>query len=200
MKSWAEINQEHARNASRILLGYEDAKQRLRNTTELAQELPYTLSDGERRRLLEEEKRQQARAAYESTKKAYAAEVERHHDAIAQRRAYLQERLFKIEDASAIQAAARASDEELETLMDRALFAGHDQLARALAMEASQRGAGDLMARFFDEVDGEARGLYGEWTELPSKEALDRQVENIDRIVQPPDYGRLIPYASATTT
>ena len=30
-------------------------------------------------------------------------------------------------------------------------------------------------------------------------EALERQVENIERVVAPPEYDRLMPYASATT-
>jgi hypothetical protein len=64
---------------------------------------------------------------------------------------------------------------------------------------AQRRGLGDLMHRYFDEVDPEAGTLYQEWAELPGEEVLQRQRENVERVVQPPDYDRLMPYAQATT-
>src|SRR5215211_6195369 len=39
--------------------------------------------------------------------------------------------------------------------------------------DAERRVTGDLMARYFDEIDPEARALYAEFSELRTEEALD---------------------------
>ena len=200
MKSLAEINQEHARNATEIMLDYEDAKRQITEDMSLPDGAYLErLSPDQRRAALGEHKAARADEAYQETRKAYTAEVERHHGELAQRRTHLKERLFKVEAADAVARTVFASDEDLATLMDRAVFTDNHELARAVFAEAAQRGAGDLLHRYFNEVDSEARSAYAEWSELPSEEALERQVENITRVVQPPDYERLMPYVSATT-
>ena len=109
----------------------------------------------------------------------------------------LKGQLFGEQNADRIERVALASDEELARLMDRAALAESRELAQAVFMEASERGGGDLMARYFDEVDSEARSLYAEWSEMPTQEALERQVQNIERVVEAPDYERLMPPARA---
>jgi hypothetical protein len=196
MKTTAEIIGEHQRNAGEIMLGYEDAKQEIREGLQL-EEGAYLerLTSEQRFAALREQKIERAQEAYRQTLEAYIAEVERYHDELAQRRTYLKGRLFGEQNADRIERVALASDEELARLMDRAALAESRELAQAVFMEASERGAGDLMARYFDEVDSEARSLYAEWSELPTQERLERQVEEIERVVQPPDYERLMPTA-----
>ncbi len=80
-------------------------------------------------------------------------------------------------------------------MLNIATHAGNQDLARAVFVAAEQRGLGDLMARYFDEVDPEARALYQEWTELPSAEALKRKSEKLPTLVQKPDPDRLMPPA-----
>ena len=53
------------------------------------------------------------------------------------------------------------------------------------------------MGRFFDEVDPEARELYGEWRDVPAPELLERQRDTIERVVQMPDPDSLTPPAYA---
>ena len=50
--------------------------------------------------------------------------------------------------------------------------------------------AADLMARYFDEADPEARGLYEEFREAPPAEVLERQ-RGGDRILPSPEVGTL---------
>ena len=203
MKSLAEINQEHARNATEIMLGYEDAKRQITEDMSLPDGAYLErLSPDQRMAALREHKAERADEAYQETRSAMYAEVERHHGELAQRRTHLKERLFKVEGpegAAALARAVLASEDELKDMFDIAALAGNEDLARAAFVAAERKGLGDLMHRFFDQVDGGARHAYAEWSELPSEETLERQVENIDRVVQPPDYDRLMPYASATT-
>ena len=65
--------------------------------------------------------------------------------------------------------------------------AGSEDLARAVLVAAHRRGTGDIMARYFEHVDPEARELYGEWTDVPAAEVLERQKDSIERVVQMPD-------------
>ena len=58
---------------------------------------------------------------------------------------------------------------------------------------AEQRGLGDLVARYFDEVDPEARDLYNEWLEAPSPQVLERQIEGVETIVHRPSVDELMP-------
>jgi hypothetical protein len=152
--------------------------------------------------LLREQKAGRADDAHRQTLEAYTAEVERYHDEVAQRRTHLKGRLFGVEGpdgAAALSRTVLASEGELSAYLDVALQAGNKDLARAVFVAAERRGSGDLMARYFDEIEPEARALYNEWSELPTEEALERQRENIERVVRPPDYDRLMPYARATT-
>ena len=203
MKSLVEINQEHARNATEIMLGYEDAKREITEDMSLPDGAYLDrLTPEQRMAALREHKAERADEAYQETRKAYAAEVERYHGELAQRRTHLKERLFKVtgpDGAAALSRTVTATEGELAAFLDVAIQADNEDLARAVFVAAERRGAGDVMARYFDAVDGEARSVYAEWVELPSQEVLGRQVENIDRVVQPPDYERLMPYASATT-
>jgi hypothetical protein len=203
MKSVGEINQEHGRNATEILLGYKDA------VREIAEDMHLPggayldqLTPDQRMRVLHERKAERADGAYRQTLEAYTAEVARYHGELAQRRTHLKERLFKVEGpegAADLSRAVLASEDELKDMFDIAALAGNEDLARAAFVAAERKGFGNIVHRYFDEVDGEVRSVYAEWTELPPEETLERQVENITRVVQPPDYDRLMPYANATT-
>lgn len=198
MKTVQEIKQEHSRRASEIALGYQDALAGIRGRMEL-EDHRYNerLRDEERFRILREEKAERADEVYRKTREAYAAEVERYAGEVAQRRHHLKEHLFKVVGSEALARAAVASEAELASMLDIAAQAGSEDLARAVFVAAENRGLGNLTARYFDEVNHEGRSLYAEWSELPSEEQLERQGENIDHVVGPPDYDRLMPPARA---
>jgi hypothetical protein len=80
-----------------------------------------------------------------------------------------------------------------------AAHAGNAELGRAAFVAAEQRGLGDLMARYFDRLDPEARTLYAEWTEIPPAEAVERQRENVGVLLPEPNPAGLMPFARATT-
>ena len=203
-KTVHEIREEHARRACRILSGYQDAKVAARETTEprpgayLAR-----LYAGQRRSLLAEQKAERLDEAHRRAREAYEREVSRYQDEVARRRAELKERLFGVggpEGASALSRAVLADDDELALLMDAAVHAGNRDLARAVLVAADRRGRGDLLGRYFDEMDGEARPLYKEWSELPAEELLERQRESVARVLPPPtDPGTLDAPLRATT-
>ena len=100
-----------------------------------------------------------------------------------------------------ILALATNADDQLGAMMESALFAGHTQLAHAVATVSAQRGRGDLFSRFFDEAEGgaEARSLYAEWTEVNELlgEGIERQRANVEQVFKAPDYERLTPPARA---
>src|SRR5215212_3453929 len=199
MKSTADIIAEHQKNASAILIGYKDALEAIREVREL-EDGRYLdrLTPEQRYALMREQKAQQTDEAYRDALAAYTAEVERYHNELALRRSHLKKRLFGVDGpdgAAALSRTVLASEEELAACLDVAIQAGNEDLARAVFVAAERRGLGDLAARYFDEVNPEARALYNEWSELPAQETLERQVESIERIVEAPDHSQLMPPA-----
>jgi hypothetical protein len=91
-------------------------------------------------------------------------------------------------DAAALALATNTDDDQLGAMMESAPFAGHTQLAHAVATVSAQRGRGDLLSRFFDEAEegAEARSLYAEWTEVNELlgEGIERQRANVEQVVQ----------------
>jgi hypothetical protein len=202
-KTTEELIHDHQARASKLLLGWEDRKSQIRESGDLRESGGYAdrLSDEERRRILLKEKREAAEEGYQRTLEDYRKEVVRYHDELDARLEHVEEQLFSVKDASAIATAARASDEELSTLMDRALLTRNHAFAHAIAVEAHARGMGDLLHRFFEESgDDKARALYAEFSNAPSRESRALQLESIDRIVQPLNQDRLIPYARANSS
>ena len=202
-KTVAEIKQEHGRNAADILTGYQDTTDEVRAEEELAVGAYLDhLTPEQRYAALRQQKVERVDEAHREALEAYTTEVERYHSGLAQRRTHLKKQLFGVggpDGAAALSRTVLASEGELAAYLDVAIQAGNEDLARAVFVAAERKGFGDLMARYFDEVDNEARALYNEWSALPTEEALERQRESIERVVQPPDYDRLMPYATATT-
>lgn len=56
----------------------------------------------------------------------------------------------------------------------------------------------DFLERL-EERAAEARDLYAEWGEIPDAEALERQAENVETIIPPPDPASLTPPARAAS-
>ncbi len=187
-KTIHEIRAEHSAKAGGIMTRYQDEIREIRNTT-TPTEGAYLdrLTDDQRAKLLHEEKQQKAADARASTLREYTREVERYQGELANRTDALRGRLFGVESADALSRAALANEGELSTLLDVASQAGSKDLARAVFVAAHRRGAGDLMARYFDGVDPEARELYAEWSDVPPPELLERQRGTINRVVQAPD-------------
>jgi hypothetical protein len=77
--------------------------------------------------------------------------------------------------------------------------AASEDLASAVFVAAERRGLGDLMHRYFDEVDCKAGVNYQEWSRLPSEDVLKCQRECIERVVHKLDHERLVPPACAIT-
>ena len=80
-----------------------------------------------------------------------------------------------------------ADEGELQAYLDIAVQADNKDLARAVFVAAERRGSGDLMTRYFDEVDPEARELYQEFASVPPAEVLERQRENVQTVLPQPD-------------
>ncbi len=193
-KTIHEILAEHSAKAGTIMTGYQDEIQQIRATKKPAEGAYLDrLSDGQRFQLLREEKARKAAEAHERTIREYTREVDRYHAELAKRTSTLKVRLFGVEDAGALSRAALADETELSTLLDVATQAGNEDLARAVFVAAHRKGAGDLVGRFFDGIDPEARGLYGELTDAPPPEILERQRDSVERVVQMPDPDSLTP-------
>ncbi|MDP9479063.1 MAG: hypothetical protein M3R38_25855 [Actinomycetota bacterium] len=194
MKTIAEIRAEHSAKAGTIMGRYQDEIGEIRSTKTLPEGAYLDrLTDAQRFGLLREQKQQKAADAHERTLREYGAEVERYQAELAERTNALKGRLFGVADAGALSRAALADEGELSTLLEVATQAGNEDLARAVFVAAHHKGAGDLVARYFDGIDPEARGLYGELTDAPSPELLERQRTTVERVVQMPDPDSLTP-------
>ncbi len=194
MKTIAEIRAEHSAKAGTIMTRYQDEIGEIRSTKKLP-EGAYLgrLTDEQRFGLLREQKAQRAADAHAATLREYEREVERYQADLSERTDALKGRLFGVADAGALSRAALADEGELSTLLEVATQAGSEDLARAVFVAAHHKGAGDLVARYFDGIDPEARELYGEFSDAPSPEILERQRTTIDRVVQMPDPDSLTP-------
>lgn len=197
MKTIHEIKAEHSAKAGGIMTRYQDEIREIRDQR-TPPEGAYLdrLTDGQRLLLLREQKEQKAAEAHERTVREYGREVERYQAALSERAGALKSRLFGVGDAGALARAATATDAELRGMLEDASLAGSEDLARAVLVAAHGRGAGDLMARYFDGADPEARELYAEWSDVPPAEILQRQRESVGRVVQMPDPDSLTPPAT----
>jgi hypothetical protein len=189
-KSIPEIQAEHGAKASETLVGYQDALQEIREIREpdeAGAAADYLSPDG-RMRLLTDQKVERAEDLHARTLEEYTTEVERYHEALSERTQSLKERLFGItgpDGAAALSRTVTASEGELEAYLDVAIQAGNRDLARAVFMAAERRGSGDLMARYFDEVDSEARELYAEWWPSGGRARLRRSSNASGRTCPP---------------
>jgi hypothetical protein len=154
------------------------------------------LNDEQRMDLLREQKMQQASEITERAREDYRARVEAYHTALAKRTDELKSLLFEVQDAGALSRAALATDTELGPLLELASTAGNKELGKAAFVASEQRGLGNLMAAYFDKISPESRELYGEWTEIPPDEVLERQIDNIETVRPDPDPDRLMPRAT----
>ncbi len=195
MQNIYEIKAEHSAKAGTIMTRYQDDIREIRNTKTLPEGAYLDhLTDGQRLRILRENKRGRADEAYRSTRYAYAAEVDRYQDELDARATHVKKSLFGMsspESAAILSRAAVASEEELGTMLELAADADNAEVSRAVLLAAERRGFAGLVARALEHAGEEARGLYAEWAEVPPAEVLERQREGVDRIVTPPDYDRL---------
>ena len=88
------------------------------------------------------------------------------------------------ESAALLARLATADNDELSEMLDVAGEAQNRDLGRAVFAAAHRReDPGDLLHRYFREVAPEAQGLYHEFLEAPSPEAVERQGEDIDSMI-----------------
>lgn len=186
-----EIQAEHSAKASEILSGYHTDTDRIKSMRDIA-DGPYTdrLTAEQRSDILREQKMEMAGDVHQSAREAYTAQLQHYHGELAERTAFLKERLFKVagpDGAAALSRTVMASDGELSAFLDIAIQADNKDLARAVFVAAERKGSGDLVARYFDEVDGDARELYQEYAQVPPAQVLERQRENVDTVIPQPD-------------
>jgi hypothetical protein len=197
-KTIPETRAEHGREQAEILTARQDAVDEIAAKGSEGVSHRDKLSYGQVRSIMVEEKTAREEGNRTQTREALDAAHGRYEAALSERIGFLKERLYGIagpDGAAALSRVALASEEELSTMMDIAAQAGNNELAKAAFVAAERKGLGDLMDRFFREVDPEARALYQEWAEIPPAEVLKRQRENLSALVQKPDPDRFIPPA-----
>ncbi len=187
MKTIHEIQAEHSARAGRVMTRYQDEIQQIRAEKKLPDGAYLDrLTDAQKFQFLREQKAQKAAEAHKRAVREYVREVERYQSELSKRTNALKGRLFGVADAGALSRASSADEGELSEMLEDANLAGNEDLARAVFVAAHRRGAGDLMGRFFDGTDPEARELYHEWTDAPPPELLERQRSSVERVVQMP--------------
>lgn len=200
MRTIQEIKEAFGQSGPKIVNGHHETRAAISAETEPAEgRYLDRLGFQEHRAIMVEQKTERVGESVRESREAYTAEVERYHKELSGRQDFLKGRLFGVGDAGALGRAALATDAELGAMMELAAHAGNAELGRAVFAASEQRGLGDLMARYFDQVDPEARGLFGEWTEIPPAEVLERQLESVEALIPEPNPAGLIPRAPATT-
>jgi hypothetical protein len=192
-----EMQAEHGQVATEILNDYHAVIDAMREEREPEAEAYLDrLTPEQRMDLMREQKTEKAGEARTRALEAYTASVDRYYEELRRRQGHLKDRLFGVsgpDGAAALSRTVTASEGELAAYLDVAEQAGNGDLARAVFVAAERRGSGDLMARFFDNVDPDARGLYEEWTAIPPAEVLERQREGVGLVVGEADPSRLMP-------
>ena len=193
----------HGEAAAAILNGYHATIDAIREEREPeAGAYLDRLTDEQRMNLMREQKAERAGTARREALEAYTEAVESYHEGLERRQGRLKGRLFGVDGpdgAAALSRTVTASEEELAAYLDVAELSGNEDLARAVFVAAERRGSGDLMARYFDKVDPEARDRYQEWASVPPAEVLERQREGVGTILPEPDPAGLMPFARANT-
>ncbi len=198
-KTVAELNKEHAKRGSGILTGFYDERDRIRDEEKLA-DSPYLhrLSDEQKHQALQGQKREKVEELRRETVEDYRAEVEDYHAALGSREKELRTELFGGLDAPTLAAAASAGDDALPRILGAAVAAGNGELAKACFVTAEARGLSEVVVPYLESDPG-ARDLYREWKEIPSREARERQLDTIERVVPEMEPERLMPPACGTT-
>jgi hypothetical protein len=145
--------------------------------------------------LLRDQKMEKATEAHEHAFSSYTEQVEYYHRQLEKRANHIKGELFRVEDAGALSRAATATDAELGAMLEIAAQAQNSELGRAVFVSAEQRGLGNLMKDYFDKLNPEGRELYGEWSEIPPQEVLERQLD-IEAILPAPSADELMPRAT----
>jgi hypothetical protein len=194
-KTVGEIQQEYSSGAAEILSRYHDMLDEIKEDRE-PEAGPYLdrLSEEQRAELLREQKCTRVDEERARTIEEYTEATERYHSDVSERAAWLRERLYKVQNTTALSNAATADEEGLRAMLNIAALSGDKNLARAVFVAASQRNLPDLLGRYFDEVDAEARDLYSEWKQIPALEALERQRRGVEQIVHRPSVDDLMPF------
>jgi hypothetical protein len=194
-KTIQQIREEHGQKAAGILLGYYAEIDALREERKPEAGGYFDrLSDEQRMTLLRDQKREKADAARRRSIAEYRRQFSAYERSLAARREDLQGRLFDVggsEGAGMLAKTMLADEGELSALLDVAATARNAELSRAVFVAADRRGLGDVLSRYFSEVDPGAQDLYHEWQELPTSESLDRQHEDIPQMLPSPDASRL---------
>ncbi len=198
-KTISEIQQEYGSAGAEILTRYHDTLAEIKGDRDIEPGLyADRLSDQQRLELLREQKSRQVDEARARTIDEYREHLERAHAELEERASKLRERLYLVENTTALSNAATADEEGLSAMLNIAAHAEDKTLARAVFVAAENRGLGDLVGRYFDEVDPEARELYNEWREVPSREVLERQAQSVEQLVHRPSVYTLMPPPSVS--
>jgi hypothetical protein len=193
-KTIPEIKAAYSATTTEIVQGWHDTLDEIKAEREPeAGAYLERLTDAQRQELLSEQKGTRRDEERHHALEHYRDAHERYEVELSKRANYLRERLYKVESTTALSNAATSDEEGLSAMLNIASIAGDKTLARAVFVAADSRGLGEVVARFFDEVDPEGRELYQEWREAPSAEVLERQRAGIDTIIHRPDVHSLMP-------
>jgi len=81
-------------------------------------------------------------------------------------------------------------------LLELTARSSNAELGRAVFVAAEQRGLGNLLASYFDNLTPEALELCEEWRQLPDESTLQKERDDIERVVEMPNVEELMPWAA----
>ena len=193
-KTIQETEASFGERAAVILRGWYDVQDGIGREIEYV-EGPHAdiLTDRQRAEIAATQKAERAGAKGEEYRREYQALMEERNEAVRTRKRALREQLFGVQDAGALSRAALASDAELGAMLKLAVRADNAELGRAVFTAAEQRGLGDLMNRYFDQMNPEAGELYQEFKAAPSEENLQRRLADAETLFAAPDASYFAP-------
>jgi hypothetical protein len=131
---------------------------------------------------------EEAWAAHDTANTLMHQATQQRNEALEKRERELMKHLFGAsgqESADALARAAMADDEQLASLSRMAAKTGSRGLARAVFIEAHERGRGDLMNEYL-QSNPEARPYFEELVSIPGPEERERTLSNASTVIPEP--------------
>jgi hypothetical protein len=193
-----EIEEDYSEQATRLLRGWYEGKERIARATE-AVEGPHTglFTDAQRAKAAYQQKAERASAEAERRRREYLELTEERNAAVRARARSLRKEVNAVENSEVLTRAALATDAQLGAMAELAATTGNAELGRAVVVVAEQRGLGEVTSRYLDAMGEGARRAYEELKAAPSEEALERKLADADKLFPAPTPADFAPRVGA---
>jgi hypothetical protein len=182
-----EIEEGYSEQATRLLRGWYEGKDRIARATE-AVEGPHAdlLTGAQRAEAAHQQKAERAGAEAERCRREYLELTEERNAAVRARVRSLRNEVYAVDNADVLSRAALATDAQLGAMLERAARTGNVELGKAAFVAAEQRQLGETTSRYLSTAPAATREAYEELKASPSEEAMERKLADADKLFPAP--------------